>query len=635
MAYQISLTSQAPSIDENIMGDTTKQCNKRQCNACDFQRLKGMENNPIVRELQDKIERLHFKLLECRNQNQLLKRDLLMAKKVMSQEIGGKSIDFQNLLKHGTEIGWKGRQEKVLLLKNKVKELQDRIQDIEGDGKVVQEAPAETKQVPNERKLYWRLELERRQVHERAEKDMSYLIDETNDLRSKMDNMKARNRELTQEVTMLRAELHSMTEKNREDNSIIQALHNVENQLKDTLEDKSEIRRELDGARARNKRLTDETILLKEQVTALVNRTNQDNNIIDALNMQHKYLEDLINREKMIGKRNYDRYADEVKKLQSNHTVNTNLLDHLQEFINQKNCMIESIKENVPTDFMGFLNEAQAALEARLRALQPEEPEKKEEEEEESVKEVEPEKEPVKTGKGAKGGKSDKEPGKEKAGKEPGKEKTGKGGKSKEKEKEPEVEEPVEPPELPEPTEEETQIMYLKMEIAKYKTLFEAAEEESQRLSRIIVKQNYRLNEMTLQIVETKRLCMQRDAEKKELEESIKASKESAAEKKRKKKPYETEKELPLPVLDPLEELKIQIENLTEENEFLRNFLRANLPERIEDFRLYESIVMETRKLFIATLSDIIVLLGPKMPPIVEQPDEAESVVEKTEEEQT
>ena len=88
---------------------------------------------------------------------------------MVCQEVGGVDVDFQELLKHGTESGSKGRQENLLVLKTRVQELKDYLRELEGDQPPAQETPSEEfvkHHMSNGRKKLWRLELERRLARE-------------------------------------------------------------------------------------------------------------------------------------------------------------------------------------------------------------------------------------------------------------------------------------------------------------------------------------------------------------------------------------------------------------------------------------------------------------------------------------
>lgn len=88
---------------------------------------------------------------------------------MVCKEVGGQDIDFQALLKFGTESGSKGRQEDILVLKTKVQELKDYLRELEGDPPTPDETPSEEYakcQIPTDTKKLWRMELERRLARE-------------------------------------------------------------------------------------------------------------------------------------------------------------------------------------------------------------------------------------------------------------------------------------------------------------------------------------------------------------------------------------------------------------------------------------------------------------------------------------
>lgn len=88
---------------------------------------------------------------------------------MVCQEVGSVDVDFQELLKHGTESGSKGRQENLLVLKTRVQELTDYLKELEGDQPAAQETASEEfakHQTTSDRKKLWRTELERRLARE-------------------------------------------------------------------------------------------------------------------------------------------------------------------------------------------------------------------------------------------------------------------------------------------------------------------------------------------------------------------------------------------------------------------------------------------------------------------------------------
>ncbi|XP_035230614.1 uncharacterized protein LOC118202557 isoform X2 [Stegodyphus dumicola] len=186
---------------------------------CSRKDLKFISNNSKISEMaKGNSERKHMPCDACDDQKL----------KMVYQELGGHPLDFQALMKYGTESGWKGRLEAVLVLKKKAQELREHLKALENELPPSEETPHQEfvkENIPKERKMFWRLELERRMVRENAEKSMIPIAEECNQLRKDLDAEKSRFRELNEEVKLLRAQLQSQVEKNEEDFGIVDSFH--------------------------------------------------------------------------------------------------------------------------------------------------------------------------------------------------------------------------------------------------------------------------------------------------------------------------------------------------------------------------------------------------------------------------
>ena len=65
-----------------------------------------------------------LKLAEARSENETQKKDLKVAQKVLSREVGD-NVSFQSLI--NGSAGWRGRQQQILALQLKVDELQQQV----------------------------------------------------------------------------------------------------------------------------------------------------------------------------------------------------------------------------------------------------------------------------------------------------------------------------------------------------------------------------------------------------------------------------------------------------------------------------------------------------------------------------
>ncbi|GFV42225.1 uncharacterized protein TNCV_3164561 [Trichonephila clavipes] len=519
------------------------------CDACDYQKLKNMENNPAVRELRDKIEQLNFRLTECKTENQMLKRNLQLAKQMVVKEVGEASMDFKELLKHGTEPNFRGRLENVLLLKKKVHDLQEHLNKLEGKTPVVRETPSKVftkKQIPKDRKAFWRMELERRLARENAEKQMSPISKECNELRKKLDAEKAHFRDLNGEVNLLRVELQSQVSKNEEDMGLVQSFRTIENQLQETLTERAKLRESLAGYKARNKRLDEEIESMKEELQILYNKAKDNNMIIDTLTNKHKQMQDTIEAEKAIVKQNVERYKDELKNLRINYDEDVKILHSLQTMTVERNDFIDVIKKDIES---GFMDEDDKELEAESKS-----------DDETSVtnESTEPEEKPPKAA----------------------------------AENETGVEVETTSPE------KKCKVLQMTIDCAKYEALLGAAHVENERLQYVISLQEKQMNDIAMKVVETGRIIMQKNAEKEELSEKVKKLQKSISQKRKKSSVFTQTR-------NHLEDLAIKIEAQREENDFLRSFLQTAVEKKFEDFDLYRTFVNESKEFFVNAIQEI------------------------------
>lgn len=78
-----------------------------------------------LKELNNKLSVVNKKLYESKNRNLELKNDILMATKILQQELGDKFTSIKEL--QNDIVGWKGRAQQILLLQAKVAELEEKL----------------------------------------------------------------------------------------------------------------------------------------------------------------------------------------------------------------------------------------------------------------------------------------------------------------------------------------------------------------------------------------------------------------------------------------------------------------------------------------------------------------------------
>lgn len=82
-------------------------------------------NPDELKELNSKLSLVNKKLYESKNRNLELKNDILMATKILQQELGHKFTSIKEL--QNDVAGWKGRAQQIVLLQAKISELEDKL----------------------------------------------------------------------------------------------------------------------------------------------------------------------------------------------------------------------------------------------------------------------------------------------------------------------------------------------------------------------------------------------------------------------------------------------------------------------------------------------------------------------------
>lgn len=78
-----------------------------------------------LKELNSKLSVVNKKLYESKNRNLQLKNEILIATKILQQELGDKFTSIKEL--QNDVAGWKGRAQQILCLQSKIAELEDKL----------------------------------------------------------------------------------------------------------------------------------------------------------------------------------------------------------------------------------------------------------------------------------------------------------------------------------------------------------------------------------------------------------------------------------------------------------------------------------------------------------------------------
>lgn len=159
---------------KKVNNDAIKPCYCLDCAPLD-------DKKQLIQEAEDHLQKLLIELINEKNQNQMLRREVYIARKVVEREVGNNIISFETLLEKSNDEGWMGRYEMCLILRRKIRDLTTLIENLEGEGcvpppKWKPRKKESTETFPDERIIYWTLELERREVLKNAERDRNVLM---------------------------------------------------------------------------------------------------------------------------------------------------------------------------------------------------------------------------------------------------------------------------------------------------------------------------------------------------------------------------------------------------------------------------------------------------------------------------
>ncbi|XP_064495722.1 coiled-coil domain-containing protein 13 isoform X3 [Pseudopipra pipra] len=211
--------------------------------------LKMLEENlaesPEVKALQEKLNTANFKAMEYRNQLQSSRQELKMTQKLLANEIG-EDVNIQSLLANSGS--WRGRAQQILVLQNKVRELESKlgqnktrrsVMDIDEEFLALEDPRKLSAQEKHLLKLR-NLEKEKKEALEKLAGEHRALQNSHEEVNKKLNASKARNKILCGELKILKAQIVTLLEKGKHDDELIDALLSQQKQMQEILKDLSQ-----------------------------------------------------------------------------------------------------------------------------------------------------------------------------------------------------------------------------------------------------------------------------------------------------------------------------------------------------------------------------------------------------------
>ncbi|CAG9137034.1 unnamed protein product [Plutella xylostella] len=173
-------------------------------------------NSDELKDLNNKLAAVNKKLYESKNRNLELKNDILIATKILQQELGDKFTSIKELQKD--LAGWKGRAQQIILLQSRINELEQKLNGTQKD--LIDAKRKDQSQVIRD------LEMKRKQEVDQAMKELGSLRTTNEELKKKLDAAKCRVRNLECDTITIRQKMQTFMEKSKHDDMLINEQRN-------------------------------------------------------------------------------------------------------------------------------------------------------------------------------------------------------------------------------------------------------------------------------------------------------------------------------------------------------------------------------------------------------------------------
>ncbi|XP_061166826.1 coiled-coil domain-containing protein 13-like [Saccostrea echinata] len=271
-----------------------------------------------MKALQDKLKYAENKMAEFRNQTSVLKQELKMVHKVLSQELGD-NVNIQSLL--NSQSNWKGRAQQIMMLQKKVDELK---------------AEISTKK-PQKEKEY--------------------------DLEAEMlgtGNSSARQRTA---IEKHREQLRKIEKERKE------SQEKAANEFKALEEEHAALKKKFDAARTRNSVLANQNKGIKEQMKTLLDKGHHDDELIQALMKQQSHLQQLLEQTANQQKETSQKSQNEIKQMSMKTQQDSNVVEQLKAIVAEKEAKVHRLEDEIQQLKLNHLQRAQ--MESANMLFQP------------------------------------------------------------------------------------------------------------------------------------------------------------------------------------------------------------------------------------------------------------------------